>query len=85
MKENDNQISATEFKKHFLNLVDEVKNKHSSFVITKRKLPVAKIVPLDFNKVITGKSFFGFMKGTIKIKDNIVNYSSEHEWEVNNG
>jgi len=84
MKEDNNQISATEFKKHFLSLVDEVKNKHSSFIITKRKLPVAKIVPLDFNKVETGKSYFGFMKGTIKIKDDIVGYSSAQDWEVNN-
>ncbi|MFP3012117.1 MAG: type II toxin-antitoxin system prevent-host-death family antitoxin, partial [Rickettsia sp.] len=32
---------------HFLNLVDQVKSKHNSFIITKRKLPVAKVVPLD--------------------------------------
>ena len=82
MKENYHQISATEFKKHFLNLVDEVKNKHSSFVITKRKLPVAKIIPLDTSKPEHEKSYFGFMKGTIKIKDDVVNFSSESDWEV---
>ncbi|WP_342226206.1 type II toxin-antitoxin system Phd/YefM family antitoxin [Rickettsia endosymbiont of Urophora cardui] len=41
MKNNNIQISASEFKKHFLNLVDQVKNKHDSFIITKRNLPIA--------------------------------------------
>ncbi len=39
-----NEISASDFKKHFLSLEDEVKNKHSSFVITKRKIPIARVV-----------------------------------------
>ncbi len=82
MKKPTNQISASEFKKHFLSLVDEVKTKHSSFVITKRKIPVAKMVPLD-NDNKNKKSYFGYMKGTVKINDDIVNYSSESDWEVN--
>ncbi|WP_425362535.1 type II toxin-antitoxin system Phd/YefM family antitoxin [Candidatus Tisiphia endosymbiont of Hybos culiciformis] len=84
MKNNINQISASEFKKDFLKLVDEVKNKHSSFTITKRKVPVARVVPLENNNVKDTKSYFGCMKGTIKIKGDIVNYSSELDWEVNN-
>lgn len=81
---NNNQISASEFKKHFLNLVDEVKAKHSSFVITKRGAPVARIVPLENDKTKEPKSFFGFMRGTVKIKDDIVNFSSELDWEACN-
>ena len=77
------QISATDFKKHFLQLVDEVKNKKTGFTITKRKMPVAQIVPLD-NNIKTEKSYFGFMKGTTKIKGDIVNCSFESEWEINN-
>jgi prevent-host-death family protein len=79
---NNNQISASEFKKHFLRLVDEVKNKHSSFVITKRGTPVARLVPLGNDKTKEAKSFFGFMKGAVKIKDDIVNFSSELDWEA---
>ncbi len=30
------------------------------------------------------KSYFGFMKGTVKINDDIVNCSSVSDWEVNN-
>lgn len=78
------EISATEFKKHFLSLVDEVRNQHASFVITKRKLPVAKITPLDIAPHQSRRSYFGFMKGVMKINGDIVNYSSESDWEANN-
>jgi prevent-host-death family protein len=83
MKKLQKQISATEFKKHFLSLVDEVKNKHSSFIITKRKVPIAQIVPLP-NEVKGKKSYFGCTKGVITINDDIVNESFESDWEVNN-
>ena len=84
MKNDNTQISASEFKKHFLNLVDEVKNKHSSFVITKRKVPIAMVVPLETVTLDNAKSYFGFMKGTAKINGDIVNYSSAADWEANN-
>ena len=79
---NNNQISASKFKKHFLNLVDEVKNKHSSFIITKRKVPVARVTPLEHELIKNSKTYFGCMKGSIKIKDDIVNFSSELDWDI---
>lgn len=83
MKNNNVQISASEFKKHFLSLVDQVKVKHDSFIITKRKLPIAKVVPLlEDNKDIR-KSYFSFLKGTVRINDDIVNCSFESDWEAN--
>lgn len=57
----DVQISATEFKKHFLSLVNDVREKSENH-----------------------QSFFGSMKGTVKINDDIVSYSSEADWEANN-
>lgn len=83
-KEDKEQISATEFKKHFLQLVDQVTNQKNSFTITKRKIPVAKIVPLDDDKTKKNKTFFGCMKGTTTIKGDIVNCSFDSEWEINN-
>ncbi len=82
MSKTKNEISASDFKKYFLSLVDEVKNKHSSFVITKRKIPIAQVIPLD-NGDKKKKSYFGFLKGSIKINDDIVNTTFEDEWEVN--
>lgn len=84
MQKPETLLSATEFKKHFLSLVDEVKNKHNSFVITKRKIPIAKIVPLDHVPIEKPKSLFGFMQGSVKINDDIINYNSDTEWEMNN-
>ena len=84
MKAKDSHISVTEFKKHFLGLVDEVKNKRSSFIITKRKMPYAKISPLDSEADTPKKPIYGCMKGTVTIKDDIVNFDFSDEWEANN-
>ncbi len=80
----NNNISATDCKKYFLRLVDEVKNERHSFTITKRKTPIAKIIPLDLPHDKVKKNLFGCMKGTLKIKEDIVNFSSEDDWEANN-
>lgn len=76
------EISASEFKKYFLNLVDEVKNKNSEFIITKRKVPFAQIIPLQKNDS-EHKTYFGCLKSNIKINDNIVDVSFENDWEMN--
>jgi antitoxin (DNA-binding transcriptional repressor) of toxin-antitoxin stability system len=80
---NQKQISASEFKKHFLQLVDEVTNKNTSFTITKRKVPVAQVTPLN-NETNNKSTYYGFMKGTTKIKEDIINCSFESDWETNN-
>jgi prevent-host-death family protein len=61
-------IAAGEFKTHCLQLMDEVKNKHRSFVITKRGKPVAKLVPVDDTPV----PLFGFLKGRARIDGDLV-------------
>jgi|GEM_PF-1900365 antitoxin (DNA-binding transcriptional repressor) of toxin-antitoxin stability system len=75
------EISATEFKKHYSDLVDKVLKKKCSFVLTKKRIPIAKIAPLDKN--YKSSSYFGFMKGTVIINDDIVNASFEDEWDIN--
>lgn len=84
MNNTSNQIPASEFKKHFLSLVDDVKNKNNSFIITKRKIPIAKIIPLETSDNAKQKSLFGFMQGSVRINDNIINCSFEQEWETHN-
>jgi hypothetical protein len=78
-------ISASEFKKHCLSLVDQINKEHNSLIITKRKVPIAKVISLDSNLIDNTKSYFGIMKGSLTIKDDIVNHSSESDWEINNG
>ena len=43
-----------------------------------------RVVPLEDENSKISKSHFGSLRGTIKIKDDIVNFSSESDWEVNN-
>ena len=61
-------IAAGEFKTHCLRLMDEVKQQHRSFVITKRGKPIAKLVPVDEET----PPIFGFLKGRARIDGDIV-------------
>lgn len=62
------KISAGQFKAQCLKLMDEVKSRHEEVVITKRGMPVAKLVPYEDKPVPIN----GFMKNTIKILGNVV-------------
>lgn len=67
-------IAAGEFKTHCLQLMDEVKNRRHSFVITKRGKPVAKLVPVDDEAPLP---LFGFLKNRAKIEGDIVGPTGE--------
>lgn len=62
-------IAAGEFKTHCLQIMEEVRRKHRSFVITKRGKPVAKLVPVDEETPVL---VFGFLKGRARIDGDIV-------------
>lgn len=83
MSKQNNHISATEFKKHFLQLVDDVKNNNNSFIVTKRKIPIARVIPLHNTNVEDTKNYYGFLKGTTSIKGDIAEITFESEWEEN--
>jgi prevent-host-death family protein len=70
-------ISAGDFKAQCLALMDNVKNKRQTIVITKRGVPVAKLVPVDEAK----PSLFGWMEGTLIEKGNIID-PIECIWEA---
>jgi prevent-host-death family protein len=61
-------MAAGKFKAQCLAVMDEVQKKRQTVVITKRGKPVAKMVPIEPVK----DEIFGFLKGKIKIKGNIV-------------
>lgn len=83
MKKIEYQISASEFKKHFLSLVNQVNDKHNSYIITKRKKPIAKIVPLEQSSD-NQKSYYGRLRGSIKINADIINENFASDWEEAN-
>ena len=81
MKNKNNEISISEFKKHCLHLIDDMKNRNIQITITKRKSPVAKVIPIINDE--RSASFFGCMKGMLTIKGDIVNFTTESEWQAN--
>jgi prevent-host-death family protein len=69
-------IPAGKFKAECLQLMDYVKEKHISLVITKHGVPVAKIVPIEEEPI----NLFGILRGNLKIKGNII--STNEEWNA---
>jgi antitoxin (DNA-binding transcriptional repressor) of toxin-antitoxin stability system len=70
-------ISAGKFKAECLGLMDQVKKSGKSFIIMKRKIPIAKLSPLEENS----ESLFGLLKEEIKIKDDLLAPIDE-EWDA---
>jgi len=74
----EHKIAAGQFKAECLKLMEYVKTKHASFIITKHGVPIAKLVPMEEKKPI---DLFGALKGTIKIKGDIISPIDE-EWDA---
>ena len=75
------KMPAGEFKAKCLKIMDQVKNYHEEIIITKHGKPVAKLVPVEDKKA---KQVFGFLKGTVKIHEDITKALDE-KWEVLKG
>lgn len=73
-------IPAGEFKAHCLRLMDEVQERHSEIVITKRGRPVAKLVPVED----APPDAFGAMRGSVRYQGDIVAPDPE-AWERSGG
>jgi prevent-host-death family protein len=74
------EVSAGEFKARCLALMDEVRDRGGEYVITKRGVPVAKLVPVR----LTRRPLRGSMKGTVKVSGDIVS-PLEEPWEALEG
>ncbi|MFN3235349.1 MAG: type II toxin-antitoxin system Phd/YefM family antitoxin [Gammaproteobacteria bacterium] len=61
-------IPAGEFKAKCLQIMDKVQQSHSSIVITKRGVPVAKLVPANDMP----PKLFGALKHSVVINDDVV-------------
>ncbi|MDE1162792.1 MAG: type II toxin-antitoxin system Phd/YefM family antitoxin [Acidobacteriaceae bacterium] len=62
-------LGAAAAKTHFLALLDEVEQKRTPIIVTKKGRPVAKMIPMPQQ----GKDpIFGFYKGKIKILGDIL-------------
>ncbi len=69
-------VPAAQFKANCLRLMDQVAQRRTPIVITKRGKPVAKLVPIDDKPI----DLFGYMAGTIKIVGDIISPIDDVEW-----
>jgi len=69
-------IPAAQFKANCLRLMDEVAQRRTPIVITKRGKPVVKLVPVDVKPI----DIIGRMAGTIKIVGDIISPIDDVEW-----
>jgi prevent-host-death family protein len=73
------QMPAGEFKARCLSVMDDVNATGEPVLITKRGVPVAKIVPVSSKK----RDLFGFMAGQLEVVGNIESPVVPLEaWEV---
>jgi prevent-host-death family protein len=71
------RMPAGVFKAKCLAVMDEVQARKETVIITKRGKPVAKLVPIDGGD----DTIFGFFKGKVKIKGDVVSpILSRKEW-----
>jgi prevent-host-death family protein len=75
-------IKAGEFKAHCLEIMDKVNHDKEIYVITKRGVPVAKLIPM--NASTPNKSPFGYMKNTVVFMDDIIE-PLDIKWEAEHG
>ena len=74
------EIPAGEFKARCLALMDEVRDRGGEYVITKRGVPVARLLPVRLER----RFLLGSMKGTVKVLGDIVGPLDE-PWEALDG
>jgi len=71
-------VPAGRFKTHCLRLIDEVCEKRSEVIVTKRGKPVAKLVPLDD---APPRRLMGYLKGSVAVVGDVVQ-PVDVPWEV---
>lgn len=70
-------VPAGKFKAECLQLMEYVNDKHTTILITKRGVPIAKLVPIEEESI----NLFGALKGNLKIKEDIV-MPIDEQWDA---
>ncbi|MES2204649.1 MAG: type II toxin-antitoxin system prevent-host-death family antitoxin [Pseudomonadota bacterium] len=70
-------VSVSDFKAHCLEYVQTAQQQCQEYVITKRNVPVAMLVPLKEKK----KFYAGYMKDSVKIHGDIMS-PIDVEWDA---
>lgn len=72
-------VSATEFKKRCLELIDRIQQTRESITVTRYGKPVARLTAVDAEE---RRSAWGWMSGSVVAMDDIVAPTGE-VWEAN--
>ena len=75
------RIKAGEFKAKCLKLMDWVHKNREEIIITKHDKPIAKLVPLA---PTASRPLFGYLKGSMEIRGDIIGPTGER-WEADEG
>lgn len=73
----DEIMKAGKFKAECLQVMDKVRKSRRSIILTKRNVPVAKLVPIDDSE----EKIFGSMKGTVHFIGDIMKPIDE-DWNA---
>lgn len=73
----EEKMQAGQFKAQCLKVMERVRKSHRQIIITKRNVPVAKLVPIQEED----EKIFGKLKGTVHFKGNIIDPIKE-TWDA---
>ena len=74
----DEMMKAGQFKAQCLKVMERVRKTRRKIIITKRDVPIAKLVPIDEKEI----KAFGKFKGTMHIKGDLIAPIDE-DWDAN--
>jgi prevent-host-death family protein len=72
------KVNASEARNKFLRLLDSLVDNPEGIIITRRGVPVARILPFAETK----PNRFGVCKGMMKVKGDIINTDFSDDWEM---
>lgn len=71
-------LNISEFKAKALSYLEDTRSKGKTYVITKKGIPIAQVIPIS-----TGhKLFADSLKGLVEIQGDIVHFDTSADWEV---
>ena len=71
-------LNISEFKAKCLKLLNKTSKKGQEYTITKKGVPIARVVPLGRKEGFQR----GSLKGLVKIHGDIVHFDTSDEWNV---
>ncbi len=74
-------VSVSEFKTHCLEYLEQMRTSKTECIVTKRGVPIAKLIPIKPTEAQEDVFAFGNMRGSITIKGDIIEPTNE-EWDV---